>query len=147
MYVADAIYLVLKDHQTGIQACSLKNNRLKRFPKKMVERFPNLAVLNLEANELEELPPELSGWRSTLRAVNLARNRLSSFPSELLGMEALALADLSHNQITAVEEGLWARLESGMPKLKQLHLHGNPVAEKLKGKQGLGIGKFSVKLE
>lgn len=40
MYIADAIYLVLKDYE--INRCNLRNNQIKKFPKKMIQNFPNL---------------------------------------------------------------------------------------------------------
>ena len=40
MYVADAIYHVLKDYE--VKKCSLADNSLKKFPVKMVTKFPNI---------------------------------------------------------------------------------------------------------
>lgn len=40
MYIADAIYLVLKGYQ--INKCNLRSNSLKNFPKKMIEKFDNM---------------------------------------------------------------------------------------------------------
>lgn len=41
MYIADAIYMVIKDCE--IRACNLRGNSLKKFPKKMVTKFPRLS--------------------------------------------------------------------------------------------------------
>ena len=40
MYVADAIYMVLKGHD--ITKCTLANNALKKFPAKMITRLPDM---------------------------------------------------------------------------------------------------------
>lgn len=40
MYIADAIYMVLKDFE--VNRCSLKNNELKKFPTKFPVKFPRM---------------------------------------------------------------------------------------------------------
>lgn len=40
IYVADAIYMVLKDYE--VNRCSLKNNELKKFPIKFLTKFPKM---------------------------------------------------------------------------------------------------------
>uniref|UniRef100_A0A1I8ATF0 Leucine-rich repeat-containing protein 51 n=1 Tax=Steinernema glaseri TaxID=37863 RepID=A0A1I8ATF0_9BILA len=96
MYIADAIYLVLKGH--SITKCSLKNNSLKKFPKKMIDRFPEMMIFNMEGNALEEAPEELGEWVS-MKGINLAHNKLTRFPEQLYAMKQLSLLDLSGNPI------------------------------------------------
>ncbi|TMS37527.1 hypothetical protein L596_004439 [Steinernema carpocapsae] len=96
MYIADAIYLVLKGH--NITKCSLKNNSLKKFPKKMIDRFPGMMIFNMEGNELEEAPEELSSWVS-MKGINFAHNKLIRFPEQLYAMKELSFLDLSGNPI------------------------------------------------
>ncbi|KAK0397921.1 hypothetical protein QR680_002340 [Steinernema hermaphroditum] len=114
MYIADAIYLVLKGH--NITKCSLKNNCLKKFPKKMIDRFPGMTIFNMEGNELGEAPDELCTWIS-MKGINLARNKLTRFPEQLYAMKELSLLDLSGNPIGDLDvETLYTEL----PLLQQL---------------------------
>ncbi|KAI1699035.1 leucine rich repeat domain-containing protein [Ditylenchus destructor] len=124
MYIADAIYLVLKDYQENIDKCSLKNNKLKKFPKKLIERFPNMAVLNVEGNQINEVPEEIGQW-SGLKGINLAKNNLSEFPSQILSVKQLALLDLSYNTIQDIDAETICK---SLTSLKQIHLTGNPLA-------------------
>uniref|UniRef100_A0A914CW63 Uncharacterized protein n=1 Tax=Acrobeloides nanus TaxID=290746 RepID=A0A914CW63_9BILA len=122
MYIADAIYLVLKGYD--VNKCSLKNNNLKKFPKKMIEKFPSMIILNAEGNEIEEIPDEMSSW-TQMKGINLSRNKISEIPVCIFGMKNLAILDLSMNNIQDFDV---PRLFSELPKLKQLNLTGNPVA-------------------
>jgi hypothetical protein len=40
LYLADAMYMVLTGFQ--IKRCSLRNNKLKKFPVKLVDKFPDM---------------------------------------------------------------------------------------------------------
>ena len=114
LYITDALYFVLKEYQ--ITKCNVKNNGMKKFPKKMIEKFPTLmrksdmfhwvrcvidelvVVLNLEGNKLEELPSEMGRW-TDLRALNLAKNNFKAFPNVLLELETLQFLDVGDNEI------------------------------------------------
>uniref|UniRef100_A0A914WJX4 Uncharacterized protein n=1 Tax=Plectus sambesii TaxID=2011161 RepID=A0A914WJX4_9BILA len=96
LYVTDAIYFVLKEYQ--IAKCNLKNNGMKNFPKKMVERLPHIMLLNLENNKLTSIPDEIANW-SQMRALNLSHNKLTSFPEVLFKLEMLQFLDIGNNEI------------------------------------------------
>ncbi len=49
MYLSDAIYLVLKGFD--VNKCSLRNNALKKFPKKLITKFPNMQCLRLSEGQ------------------------------------------------------------------------------------------------
>lgn len=113
MYVTDAIFLVLKEYD--ITKCSLKGNDMKKFPKKMVARFPSLqggrgraagpvAVLNLEGNKIEEVAEEVGDW-TDMKGMNLANNAIKALPDGFFKLGGLMLLDLSGNQI----QGGWVR--------------------------------------
>ncbi|MFH4974344.1 hypothetical protein AB6A40_001053 [Gnathostoma spinigerum] len=114
MYVADAIYLVLKDF--SIDKCNLRNNVLTKFPKKMVNKFENMLVLNLEGNQIEEIPNEIAEW-STMRGLNIANNKLTSFPEALYSLKQLTFLDISGNEISDIDV---EQLYTSLPGLAQL---------------------------
>uniref|UniRef100_A0A915DSU5 TIMELESS-interacting protein n=1 Tax=Ditylenchus dipsaci TaxID=166011 RepID=A0A915DSU5_9BILA len=121
MYLADAIYLVLKENCSIIDRCSLKNNTLKKFPRKIIDKFPNMTVLNMEGNQLTDIPEEIAQW-SCLKGINLSSNALKEFPKSLLANKALALVDLSHNAIQDLD---LENITSNIPCLKLL----NPASD------------------
>ncbi|KAH7729328.1 leucine Rich Repeat family protein [Aphelenchoides avenae] len=123
MYIADAIYMVIKDCE--IRACNLRGNSLKKFPKKMVTKFPRLSVINLEGNQIEEIPQEITGW-TELTGINLAGNRLKAVPDCIYELRNLAILDLGSNLIEDIDI---MKLTTALPNLKKLSLIGNPVAE------------------
>ncbi|KAL3075182.1 hypothetical protein niasHS_013405 [Heterodera schachtii] len=123
MYIADAIYMVLRGSQ--INRCSLKDNKLKKFPVKLVTKFPDMDVINLEGNQLAELPPEIGQW-GRLRGINVAHNRLAQFPVPLFSCNALSLLDLSDNPIEDIDADA---IHRSFPALKQLHLRECPINE------------------
>uniref|UniRef100_A0A183BW11 Leucine Rich repeat-containing domain protein n=1 Tax=Globodera pallida TaxID=36090 RepID=A0A183BW11_GLOPA len=123
MYIADAIYLVLRGCQ--ISRCSLKNNKLKKLPPKLITNFPHMDVINLEGNQLTELPSEIGQWHA-LRGINLANNRLERLPEPLLSCGQLSLLDLSGNSIEDIDADA---LQRAFPALRQLHLRECPISE------------------
>uniref|UniRef100_A0A915N995 Uncharacterized protein n=2 Tax=Meloidogyne javanica TaxID=6303 RepID=A0A915N995_MELJA len=100
MYIADALYMVLSGYE--INRCSLKNNKLKKFPLKMITNFPNMDVFNLEGNQITELPTEISRW-TKLRGINIARNKFTQFPEQLFECKKLTILDISGNLINGKE--------------------------------------------
>ncbi|ETN81776.1 hypothetical protein RB195_001686 [Necator americanus] len=126
MYIADAIYLVLKGFE--VTKVSLRNNCLKKFPKKMINKFPNATIFNMEGNEIEEIPDEFEQWTS-MRGINAANNKLSTFPKGIFSMKNLAILDLSGNQIEEIDVD---RLYTSCPLLLQLNLSGNPLKTETK---------------
>ncbi|GMT23695.1 hypothetical protein PFISCL1PPCAC_14992, partial [Pristionchus fissidentatus] len=126
MYLADAIYLVLKGYE--INKVNLKDNDLKKFPKKLVAKFPNMTIVNAEGNQIEEIPEEFSEWKQ-LRGLNIANNKLTIFADSLYSLESLAVLDISGN---AIEEFDVDRFFSSFPKLLQLNISGNPLKSEIK---------------
>ncbi|VDP12470.1 unnamed protein product [Onchocerca flexuosa] len=126
MYIADAIYLVLKGYE--INKCNLRNNSLTKFPKKMVERFSNMIMFNVEGNAIEEFPVEVGEW-TEMQGMNLSNNKLTTFPVGIFNMKQLSYLNLSGNNITEIDID---RLYTSLPNLTQLLLFGNPVAETMK---------------
>ncbi|PAV91545.1 hypothetical protein WR25_10865 isoform B [Diploscapter pachys] len=97
MYIADAIYLVLKGYD-NIDKISLRNNDLKKCPKKIFDRFPETKIFNIESNKISEIPDELSTCTS-LKGLNAANNLLTAFAESIYSLENLLILDLSGNQI------------------------------------------------
>uniref|UniRef100_A0A915ADI9 Uncharacterized protein n=1 Tax=Parascaris univalens TaxID=6257 RepID=A0A915ADI9_PARUN len=128
MYIADAIYLVLKGYE--INKCNLRNNNLKRLPTKLVERFNNMIMFNVEGNKIEEFPEEMADWTG-MKGMNLANNKLSSFPVAIYNMKRLSFLDISGNHIEVIDVD---RLYSSLRNLMQLTLSGNPINEAIKSK-------------
>lgn len=63
-----------------------------------------MTELKLEHNLLESLNGALSGLSGLLR-LNLSFNKLRRIsPDDLIGLEQLRLLDVSHNQLTTLEE-------------------------------------------
>lgn len=70
----------------------------------MVEWETKLTNLRLDNNQLHSLNGALSGLRSLLR-LNLSCNSLSRIsPDDLIGLDSLTMLDISHNQLTTLEE-------------------------------------------
>ncbi|CAG9539712.1 unnamed protein product [Cercopithifilaria johnstoni] len=126
MYIADAIYLVLKGYE--INKCNLRNNSLTKFPKKMIKRFSNMIMFNVEGNAIEEFPVEVGEW-TEMQGMNLSNNKLTTFPVGVFNMKQLTYLDLSGNNIIEIDVD---RLYTSLPNLTQLMLLGNPVAETVK---------------
>lgn len=126
MYVSDAIYLILKGYQ--IKGCNLRNNSLTKFPEKMVQRFNNMILFNVEGNAIAEVPDRVGDW-TEMRKMNIAKNKLTTFPTGIFNMKQLTHLDLSGNNITEIDID---RLYASLPNLTQLTLSGNPVAETLR---------------
>ncbi|XGW27893.1 hypothetical protein V3C99_008024 [Haemonchus contortus] len=126
MYIADAIYLVLKGFE--ITRVSLRNNSLKKFPKKIIGKFPKITIFNIEGNEIEEFPQEFEEL-TLMKGLNAANNRLSSVPEGVFNMKHLVILDLSGNLIEDVDAD---RLYSSCPSLVQLNMAGNPLTEDAK---------------
>ncbi|PIO65989.1 leucine Rich repeat-containing domain protein [Teladorsagia circumcincta] len=134
MYIADAIYLVLKGFE--ITRVSLRNNALKKFPKKIINKFPNLTIFNIEGNEISEFPQEFEELTS-MKGLNAANNKLTSIPEGIFNMKHLAILDLSGNLIEVFEHDPSSdvdadRLYSSCPSLKQLNMAGNPMKDEAK---------------
>nr|CAD2172443.1 unnamed protein product [Meloidogyne enterolobii] len=125
MYIADALYMVLSGYE--INRCSLKNNKLKKFPLKMIANFPNMDVFNLEGNQITELPTEISRW-TKLRGINIARNKFTLFPEQLFECKKLTILDISGNLINEINH---LPLRSSLSTLKQLHMKQNPICQRL----------------
>uniref|UniRef100_A0A915P5X9 Uncharacterized protein n=1 Tax=Meloidogyne floridensis TaxID=298350 RepID=A0A915P5X9_9BILA len=121
MYIADALYMVLSGYE--INRCSLKNNKLKKFPLKMITNFPNMD----EGNQITELPTEISRW-TKLRGINIARNKFTQFPEQLFECKKLAILDISGNLINEINH---LPLRSSLSTLKQLHMKQNPICQRL----------------
>ncbi|KAK6039859.1 leucine Rich repeat-containing domain protein [Cooperia oncophora] len=144
MYIADAIYLVLKGFE--ITRVSLRNNSLKKFPKKIISKFPNLTILNVEGNEITEFPDEFEELTS-IKGLNAANNRLTAVPEGVFSLKHLAILDLSGNLIEDVDAD---RLYSCCPSLVQLKLSGNPINEEAKKRlstSSLKPAKILLKLD
>uniref|UniRef100_A0A0K0DBU7 Leucine-rich repeat domain-containing protein n=1 Tax=Angiostrongylus cantonensis TaxID=6313 RepID=A0A0K0DBU7_ANGCA len=123
MYIADAIYLVLKGFE--VTKVSVRNNSLRRFPTKMIDKFPNATIFNMEGNEITEIPEKFEQWTS-MKGINAANNRLTAFPNGIYNMKHLAILDLSGNLITDLDV---ERLYTSCASLRQLNLAGNPLKE------------------
>uniref|UniRef100_A0A0N5ATV2 Leucine-rich repeat protein 1 n=1 Tax=Syphacia muris TaxID=451379 RepID=A0A0N5ATV2_9BILA len=117
--VPNAVYFILKGFE--IYSCNLRQNELKSFPKKLIEKFPKLTGI-LEDNAVESIPAEIGDWK-TIRGLNLSKNKLTTFPEPLLNLQHLNILDLSNNQITDVE-----RISESLPELTHLNLSGNPLS-------------------
>ncbi|KHN85493.1 Leucine-rich repeat-containing protein 20 [Toxocara canis] len=128
MYIADAIYLVLKGYD--INKCNLRNNNLKKIPRKLVERFSNMIMFNAEGNKIEEFPEEMAQWIG-MKGMNIANNKLSTFPLSIYSMKQLSFLDISGNSIEEIDVD---RLYSSLPHLMQLTLTGNPLNATTKSK-------------
>lgn len=126
LYITDAIYLILKECE--ITKVSLRNNSLKKFPKKMITKFPNLTILNIEGNEIEEFPTEFEECTS-MKGLNAANNKLTSVPDGIFSMKQLAILDLSGNMIEDIDAD---RLYNSCPSLVQLNMSGNPISDEAK---------------
>ncbi|GMR47712.1 hypothetical protein PMAYCL1PPCAC_17907 [Pristionchus mayeri] len=126
MYVADAIYLVLKGYE--INKVNLRENDLKKFPKKLVAKFPGMTIVNAEGNQIEEIPEEFSEWKQ-LRGLNIANNKIGNFADSLYSLESLAVLDISGNSIEELDVD---RFISSFPKLIQFNISGNPIKSEIK---------------
>ncbi|KAF7634642.1 hypothetical protein Mgra_00005983, partial [Meloidogyne graminicola] len=124
MYIADALYMVLSGYE--ITRCSLKNNKLKKFPLKMIKNFPNMDIFNLEGNQITELPPEIIKW-TKLKGINIANNKFTQFPGQLFECKCLVLLDISGNLIEEID---YMTIYSSLPTLKQLHMRQNPICQR-----------------
>ncbi|VDM51967.1 unnamed protein product, partial [Angiostrongylus costaricensis] len=102
----------------------VRDNSLKRFPTKMIDKFPNATIFNMEGNEIAEIPEKFEQWTS-MKGINAANNRLTSFPNGIYNMKHLAILDLSGNLITE-------RLYVSCTSLVQLNLTGNPLKEEVR---------------
>lgn len=70
----------------------------------LVEWNIKLLELKLDHNVLESLNGALSGL-PLLRKLGLSYNRLKMIsPDDLIGLDCLTVLDLSHNQLTTLEE-------------------------------------------
>uniref|UniRef100_A0AC35FWN5 Leucine-rich repeat-containing protein 20 n=1 Tax=Panagrolaimus sp. PS1159 TaxID=55785 RepID=A0AC35FWN5_9BILA len=123
MYVADAIYMVLKGYT--VTKCSLSNNVLKRFPAKMITKFPEMIQFSISSNSVTELPEEISNWK--LKAINLASNKFAKIPEAIYRMSDLQVLDLSDNEIENIDI---KKLITSLPNLKLLNLSNNPLPVK-----------------
>uniref|UniRef100_A0A7E4USY6 Leucine-rich repeat-containing protein 51 n=1 Tax=Panagrellus redivivus TaxID=6233 RepID=A0A7E4USY6_PANRE len=123
MYVADAIYMVLKGHQ--IAKVSLANNDLKKFPSKMTKKFPELMCLNLSGNKVTEIPDDILEW-TNLGALNLSGNKFTQFPEVIYKLKNLKLLDISNNEIQNIDI---PRLFTELPLLKILDISNNTFPE------------------
>ncbi|CAD6199884.1 unnamed protein product [Caenorhabditis auriculariae] len=126
MFIADAIYLLLKGYE--IDKVNLRNNGFKKFPKKMVTKFPNLTIFNMEGNEIEEVPTELGSW-TNLKGINGANNKLQKFPEGIYELQKLVHLDLSGNLISELDVD---RLYENCQALAQLNLSENPLSQETK---------------
>ncbi|UMM31423.1 hypothetical protein L5515_012902 [Caenorhabditis briggsae] len=119
MYMADAVYMLIKGHE--ITRISIQDNSMKKFPKKLVIKFPTTTILNMANNEITELPEEISSWTS-LKGLNAAKNSMTKFPEAILPLKNLIYLDLNGNDINEIEVEL---LYSSLPNLIKLNLAGN----------------------
>ncbi|CAL2042113.1 unnamed protein product [Caenorhabditis brenneri] len=131
MYMADAVYMLIKNHE--ITRISIQDNAMKKFPKKLVVKFPTATILNMANNEIAEIPNEVSTWTS-LKGLNAAKNLITTFPDAVLELKNLIYLDLNGNNIKEIDVD---RLYSSLPGLIKLNLSGNEnlqedVKEKLK---------------
>ncbi|CAI4228032.1 unnamed protein product [Auanema sp. JU1783] len=126
IYIADAIYLVLKGYE--INKISVRENSLKKFPKKFLEKFPNTTIFNMEGNEVSEFPEEFATWLE-MKAMNMSKNKIEKFPEGIYSMSKLVVLDLSANQIEELDV---EKLYDGCPNLIQLNLAGNPLKDDIK---------------
>uniref|UniRef100_A0AC34Q2E5 Uncharacterized protein n=1 Tax=Panagrolaimus sp. JU765 TaxID=591449 RepID=A0AC34Q2E5_9BILA len=121
MYVADAIYLVLRE--CTVKKCNLENNVIKKFPAKMVTKFPEMMHFSIANNEIAEIPEIISNWKK-LKAINISRNKLKQFPEAMYNLKELNIIDLSYNQITELDI---EKLCECLPNLQILNIAKNPM--------------------
>uniref|UniRef100_A0AC35U846 Leucine-rich repeat-containing protein 51 n=1 Tax=Rhabditophanes sp. KR3021 TaxID=114890 RepID=A0AC35U846_9BILA len=123
LYLADAIYLVLKGY--SVDKVSLQDNDLKKFPLKLVDKFPQLYFINIRRNKIELLPDELSKWE-LMKAANLADNKLKELPNCVFSWSQLTILDISNNMIDHIDID---RLFIACPKLSFFTIKGNPIPD------------------
>ncbi|CAB3406544.1 unnamed protein product [Caenorhabditis bovis] len=126
LYIADAVYMLLKGHE--IDKVNIRNNMMKKFPRKFVEKFPNVTVLNMEANEIAEIPQECASW-SSLKGVNASQNQFAAFPEPFFSLAQLKFICLSSNLIEEIDA---EKLYTCLPELTHLDLSDNRLSEETK---------------
>uniref|UniRef100_A0A0N4ZHS1 Leucine-rich repeat-containing protein 51 n=1 Tax=Parastrongyloides trichosuri TaxID=131310 RepID=A0A0N4ZHS1_PARTI len=125
MYIADAIYLVLKGYE--IDKVSLQDNQLQKFPIKMVSKFPQLYFINVRRNKIKEIPEELNKWEK-VKAANFASNQLTVFPEAIYSWSNLAILDISENEIGNLDV---TRLFTACKRLAILNVKNTLISENI----------------
>ncbi|CEF71247.1 MIP03712p [Strongyloides ratti] len=125
MYIADAIYLVLKGYM--IDKVSLQDNDLQKFPIKMITKFPQLYFINVRKNKIKEIPDELNKWEK-VKAANFASNKLTVFPEAIYSWSNLAILDISENEIDTLDV---IRLFTACKKLTILNIKDTLISENI----------------
>uniref|UniRef100_A0A0K0EV34 MIP03712p (inferred by orthology to a D. melanogaster protein) n=1 Tax=Strongyloides venezuelensis TaxID=75913 RepID=A0A0K0EV34_STRVS len=123
MYIADAIYLVLKGY--AIDKVSLQDNQLQKFPTKMITKFPELYFINVRKNKIKEIPDELNRWEK-VKAANFAANQLTVFPEAIYSWSNLAILDISENEIDDIDV---IRLFTACKRLTMLNIKNTLISE------------------
>lgn len=129
---------------TNLLELGASDNQLKTLPKALGS-LKKLGTLRVKGNKLTELPAEIAGLEALknldvsnnkvtalpegisrlvkLERLKASHNKLAALPGEYLSnLNQLITADLSHNQIVALDI-------LGLPKsLRVLNIHGNSIA-------------------
>ncbi|TMW55184.1 hypothetical protein Poli38472_013946 [Pythium oligandrum] len=90
----------------------------------VLERVPELREMDLSGNQLRFLP--VSTFALTqLTTLNVAQNHLDVLSPEIAALTNLETLDVSHNRL----QELPVDVLSALPKLSQLTVTGNPLAD------------------
>lgn len=137
----DAIYLILKEYT--IKQLSLAHNQLKKFPRRIPEKFTSLQVLSLKGNAIAEWPEEMEDFPK-LQAMDLAGNGLREIPEQLLLQPKLKILNLAENPIAEVDVDV---VFTHAQRLQILNLSGCPLSEAVRAEIAASPHADKVKLQ
>ncbi|KAF4523353.1 hypothetical protein B566_EDAN005507, partial [Ephemera danica] len=107
-----------------LQQLSLSNNRIRSIPSGLLQKCPQLALLELRGNPLAAVHPDAFASLPHLRRLIVSDAReLSDFPN-LNGTAALEILRLDRASLHEVPSSLCTTC----PRLKSLELSGNQIA-------------------
>ena len=108
---------------TQLTTLNLSYNSIVEFP---ALKLPKLSVLNVSGNKLKKIPELLSNESYNVSDLILSENAIEDIPEYLMNISTtLKVLNLEKNVIRELP-----KLLSTLPKLKELLLKGNPVADK-----------------